>query len=59
MTRITPLFGAALLLAMAAQESLKEALKDEVAGEEWIYDDYAAAVAAARESGKPILAYFR
>jgi len=43
----------------AGNLELRKQLKDEVSGDEWIYDDFAAATAAAKKDGRPIMAVFR
>jgi hypothetical protein len=55
----TILAAVAALLAMQSKDELRSALKDEFAGREWIYDDMPAALAAAKASGRPILAVVR
>jgi len=59
----TFLLGVSLLAGFAAaqdlsKEALRKKLKDDV-NPAWIYDDLPAATAAAKQSGKPILAVFR
>jgi hypothetical protein len=58
---LKPVFSvaAAVLLGMQSRDELRQALKDEVAGKEWHYDNFADAVAASKQSGKPILAVVR
>jgi hypothetical protein len=53
-----------LALALAAfcclpQDDLRKTLQDDVAGDEWIYDDWSAAVAQAKKDGRPIFALVR
>ncbi len=45
--------------APLAQPNLQQVLKDTEVGAHWIYDDYAKAVAQAKETGKPLLVAFR
>jgi hypothetical protein len=59
MTRIALLLAGAALLLQEGNLDLRKALKDEKAGDEWIYDDYAAGVAAAKKDGRPMLVVFR
>ncbi len=63
--RLNLIAGSVLLVGLAAttaqegpKEALRKKLKDDV-NPAWIYDDLPAATAAAKQSGKPILAIFR
>jgi hypothetical protein len=63
--RLNLIAGSVLLVGMAAttaqelsKQDLRKKLKDDVHAS-WIYDDLPAATAAAKQSGKPILAVFR
>ncbi len=51
------LFG--LSLPVAAQQTLREEVKDIETAAHWIYDDLPKAMAAAKESGKPLLVVLR
>lgn len=55
------LAGAVLLTAagLQAQERLRKALADDRVAPHWIYDDFPAAAAQAKATGKPILALLR
>jgi len=59
MSRITMALALLALLPQQGNDELKKALNDEVAGAEWIYDDVAAGIAAAKKDGRPILVVFR
>ena len=53
-------FQLALTLTASAQTpALQTLLNDIEVGDHWIYDDYAKAVAQAKETGKPLLVLFR
>jgi hypothetical protein len=43
----------------AAKEQLRVALKDNEVKGDWIYDDLAAGMAAAKKTGKPMMIVFR
>ena len=43
----------------AAKEQLRVALKDTEVKGDWIYDDLAAGMAAAKNTGKPMMIVFR
>jgi hypothetical protein len=58
MRTLLALAGLALALAPQDKSALKAALKDPAKGD-WIYDDFPAAVAEAKKTGKPILAVLR
>jgi hypothetical protein len=45
--------------ALSAQPNLQQLLKDTEVGAHWIYDDYAQAVAQAKQTGRPLLIVFR
>ena len=59
MTRPTLALALLLLLGQDGNQQLRRALSDEVAATGWIYDDYAAGVAAAKKDGRPMLIVFR
>lgn len=59
MHRIAAAVVALALWPQEGDEELRKALRDDVAGPEWIYDDLDAAVAAARRDGRPIFAVVR
>ena len=46
-------------LTLARQGNLREILRDDAIAARWIYDDWPAAQARAKQTGKPILAVFR
>ena len=59
MIKYTFSIAAAALLGMQSNDELRQALKDEVAGKEWHYDNFSDAAADSKRSGKPILAVVR
>src|SRR6185436_3703902 len=53
------LFGLSVISAAADRSPLGDSLKDIVVADHWIYDDWNAAVAKAKGTGRPILAVLR
>ena len=58
MNRISALLAVGMFLPVAVLGQVKKPQDIEIAPH-WIYDDVPAALAQARQSGKPILALFR
>jgi len=59
MSRLAAALSILGLISVQSDDELRKALEDQVAGKEWGYDDFAAAAAAAKKSGRPILAVVR